>query len=305
MTAALIIASGKTNTKTAFEPAKMIGSITAVERIAILLQQAGIQRIAVVCSEDDKIRKLHTSANLTFLTAPSDGEMLDSIKIGLTYLRNKCTEALIVYVDIPMFSVHTVHKLMQADGDVCIPSYHGRWGHPILLRADHFAQILAYQGDNGLRGAIEAANINKRILEVEDAGIRADIQRDLSYQKLITNHDAAKMRLTCQFGIAKERVFYDGYVHQLLSLMEELGSLSKACTHMGISLNKGRAIIATIEQQIEHPVLETQQGGKHGGYSRLTAEMKSLLADYDSFCAEAETYLQQLFQKYFLHTTDK
>lgn len=300
MTAAMIIASGKTKNKTNFEPAKVIGSITAVERVTILLQQAGVQRIVVVCDEDDKIRKIRSVSNLTFLAGPKDGEMLDSIKTGLSYLHDKCSKALIVYVDVPMFSIATLRALMDADGDVCIPSYHGRWGHPILLRTDRFCKVMSYHGDRGLRGAIDASGIKKQIVEVDDAGIRADIQRDQFYKELLPDHDASRMRLSYQLGIGKERVFYDDNVHQLLSLTEELGSLSRACVYMGISLNKGRTVISTIEQQLGQPVLVTQQGGKNGGYSHLTPEIKTLSLEYNAFCSEAEDILQELFRKHFV-----
>ena len=99
-------------------------------------------------------------------------------------------------------------------------------------------------------------------------------------------------------------MFYDDDVHHLLSLTEELGSLSKACIYMGISLNKGRAIIATVEQQMGQSVLKTQQGGKNGGYSHLTPETKSWMTSYNAFCEEAGEVLQQLFQKHFISKID-
>lgn len=300
MTAALIIASGKTNRNTNFEPTKLIGSITAVERVAILLRQAGVERIAVVCLEDDRIRKLRSVPNLTFLTAPAGGEMLDSIKTGLEYLQNKCSEAFIVCVDVPMFSADTLCTLMEAQGDVCIPAYKGRWGHPVLLRAAHFSDIMAYDGENGLKGALESTSLNKQIIEVEDPGVRVNIRRDAAYEELVPEHDAAKLRLACRFAIGKERVFYNDEVHQLLALTEELGSLSKACLHMGISLNKGRSVIATVEQQLGEAALETQQGGKHGGWSRMTPETRDMFERYSAFTDEAEQALQELFEKHFL-----
>lgn len=304
MVSALIVASGKTNSKTSFEPGKVIGSITAIERVAVLLQQAKISTIVVVCEEDDKIRKLCSTGNLTFLSSPPNGEMIDSIKVGLSYLQNKCTKALIVYVDIPMFSLKTIRLLMESEAGVCIPAYQGRWGHPILLGAEHFEEILSYEGEKGLRGALDAFGIKKQIIQVDDAGVRADIQRGSLFKELVPGHDAAKLRLSCRFGIGKERIFYDEEVHQLLSLIQELGSLSKACTYMGISLNKGRTMITTIEEQIQKPALKTQQGGKNGGYSHLTDEMKAMMKSYCSFCAEAEQTLEKLFQKYFLSKKD-
>lgn len=304
MIAALIITSGHTNSKTKLKPEKIIGTITAVERVAILLQQTGIDRIVVVCDKNSKLQKFHSSVNFTFLYSPSEGEMLDSIKIGLEYLQDKCTGVLIAYVDVPMFSMHTAEALITAEGDICIPSYQGRWGHPIFLQAKHFSKILAYHGERGLRGAIDAAGLQKQIIPVDDAGILADIQKDGSYKKLLSGHDAARLRLSYRFEIGKERIFYGPDIHQLLQLIDELGSLSKACTYMGISLNKGRTIISTIEQQLKQPVLETQQGGKNGGYSHLTNDIKQLMNCYDDFCSEANNTLQQIFQKYFPSDTE-
>ena len=81
MTAALIIAAGKTASKEHFEPDKKIGSITALERTVILLRQAGIQKIVVVCGDkDDKIPKLVPSMTLTFLNGSDDNDMLIILK---------------------------------------------------------------------------------------------------------------------------------------------------------------------------------------------------------------------------------
>ena len=52
MTAALIIAAGRTAGRTEFQPEREVGALTAVQRIAMLFQQAGIRRIVVVSGED-------------------------------------------------------------------------------------------------------------------------------------------------------------------------------------------------------------------------------------------------------------
>lgn len=300
MTAALIIAAGKTSQKEVFRPEKEIGTISAIQRIALLFQQTGIRRIVVVCGNDDsKAEKLVPHMNLIFLQNPSTGEMLDSIKTGLSYLQDKCTQVLISPVDVPLFSVKTVRSLMTSKSDVCVPSYQGRNGHPILLQAEHFSKVLSYIGEGGLAGAIRASGLHRQIIEIDDKGILSNVQKEEPPNELILHHDLSEVRPSFRFRLHKERPFYGPGAHQLLQLVKETGSLSKACRYMGISYSKGRKIIFTLEQQFGAPVIEGHQGGKDGGFSTITADAEKLIQSYDAFCNEAEQVLQNLFQKYF------
>lgn len=299
MTAALIIASGKTNGRSHFLPEKKIGTISAIERVALIYQKAGIQRIVVVCEEDNPTKKRIVPMNLTFLSAPADNEMFDNIKIGIQYLQDKCSSVLISFVDAPMFSVRTIHALTEHSEDLCIPAHHGQCGHPILLPAQYFPQILSYHGSQGLQGATSACNIPRKIIPVDDSGILSDIQKDSSYKKLVATHDVSKLHITSEFQIWKESSFYNSSVHHLLRLTEELGSLAEACRYVGISYSKGRKIVHTIEEQLGSPIIESQQGGKGGGFSRLTKEALDIMQRYDAFCMEAEKNIQELFEKHF------
>lgn len=299
MTSALIIAVGKTNHHNPFTPEKQIGTITAIERIALLLQTSGIQRIVVICDEDELPKKLVPSMNLIFLTPSAGGEMLDSVKAGLRYLTDKCSEVIVAHVNVPMFSRSTISELLASEQNICIPSFQGHRGHPILLRKPCFQAIINYTGENGLRGALEASGFPKEIISVKDPGILSDREDGISYEALAASHDISKLRPSFQIRISRERAFYGPGPHQLLTLTEELGSLSNACQYMGISYSKGRKIIRTMEEQLGVPVLETHQGGKDGGFSHLTEDARHLSSSYDAFCKEAEEVLQTLFRKYF------
>lgn len=293
MTAALIIAAGTRSGRDAFDPGFKVGTISAIERIVLLFQLSGIKDI-VVCGEEDEVKKLVPAWNLVFLPTAADGEMLHNIQNGIQYLQKKADQILVCHVDIPLFSVQTVKALMAAEGPICIPAYQGIEGHPALLRQAVFGNILSYHGPNGLKGAMNASGFPCTIVEVEDAGILADIpvMED-------PGHDLGKLRLSYQFKIGKEAVFYGPGVHQLLLLTDDLHSLSEACKYMGISYSKGRKIIQTMEEQMKCPVLESQQGGRGGGYSRLTDRAKDMTRRYEAFLAEAEGNLQALFAKYF------
>jgi molybdate transport repressor ModE-like protein len=299
MTAALLIATGRTASKERFEPEKEIGTITAVERVALIFQQAGIQRIAVVCGDDgDRTEKLVSRMNLVFLRSPSTAEMLDSVKTGLAYLQDECTSVLITHVDVPLFSVNTVHALMAAEGPVCVPSYQGRRGHPMLLRAELYQRILSYAGENGLSGAVKELGVQK-VIAVEDEGVLANIQGGASYDHLVARHDLSEVHPVFRLQLMKEKVFYGPGAQQLLQLVVETGSLLDACRHMGISYTKGRKIISNMEQQLGYPIIESQQGGKTGGVSFVTEAGRKLMHRYTLFHTEANQCLSALFEKHF------
>ena len=110
---------------------------------------------------------------------------------------------------------------------------------------------------------------------------------------------AAKLNASFQIRISGERGFYGPGVHRLLQLTEKFGSLSRACQHMGMSYTKGRKLISTMEEQLGVTVLETQQGGRAGGYSHLTEDAKRLMRCYTAFMEEADEMLQKVFKKHF------
>lgn len=299
MAAALIISAGKTDHKDGFSPERQIGRISAIERMAQLFQLAGVQRIVAVGDARELPQKLVSASALDFLTLPDGGEMLDGIRLGLQYLEGKCAEVFVAHVDVPMFSQRTLQLLLDASGDVCIPSCRGRCGHPVLLRARCFGDVVSYHGPGGLRGAIIASGRKPQIVETADAGILTEAQNGFPYETLLENHDASRLKASFKLRISKEKGFYGPGAHQLLQLTEELGSLSSACQHMGMSYTKGRRIISTMEEQLGTAVLETQQGGKTGGSSRLTEAAQKMMASYSALQREADAALQEIFEKYF------
>ena len=300
MITALIIAAGKTLHRDSFEPQREVGVISAIQRIVMLFQRAGIDSIVIVCDDDGcKTEKLASHMNVVFLHNSGDAEMLDNIKTGLAYLQDKCTAVIITHVDVPLFSIETVRHLIAAEGPICVPAHNGKTGHPVLLRSEQFQSVLSYNGEGGLAGAIKAAGVPYNLVEVDDEGILANIHYDNAYAHIINKHSLRESYPDFRIRIVREKPFYGPGAHQLLQLTEETNSLREACRQMGISYGKGRAIIALMEQQLGYPVIISQQGGKTGGYSVVTEEGKKLMRKYNEFHMEARQYLQELFGKYF------
>lgn len=300
MTAALIIAAGKTGHERRFAPEKAVGAVSAIKRCVLTFQQAGIERVVVVCGDsEDRTEKLVSHMNVTFLSSPNSGEMLDSVKVGLNFLRGKCTAVLITHTNVPLFSVETVQALLAAEGGICVPAYQGRTGHPICVAAELISQILSYNGPGGLAGAIRAAGVERTVLTVEDEGVLAHIQDGTACEQLLLNRKTPDLRPAFRFQLMRDQPFYGPGAHQLLQLTQETGSLLDACRHMGISYSKGRKIISNLEQHMGCTILECIRGGKTGGASTVTTEGQRLIHNYSAFCKEAEIYLTELFHKHF------
>jgi len=300
MIAALIIAAGRTEKRDSFEPQKDVGTIPAIQRIVKVFQRAGVERIVLVCNEDDDATEKNAARmSVVFLRNHRDAEMLDNVKKGLLYLQDKCSAALITHVDIPLFSVETVRALSLSEKPVSIPSFEGTAGHPIMIRSAYFPAIVSYEGGGGLAGAVDASGLERCFVEVDDKGILTNVHYEDNYQTLLAGHSLASLYPDVRIRLAKEKPFYGAGPHQLLTLIDETGSLSEACRQMGISYNKGRSIVALIEQQLGFAAIEGKAGGRAGGYSALTNEGRELMHSYIRFCAEANQSVKDIFEKHF------
>jgi len=111
--------------------------------------------------------------------------MLDSARIGLVYLQSRCERVLLTPVDVPLFTVETVEKLMRCDALPAAPVYQMRKGHPLILPGEAIPFIESYEGPGGLAGALQAYGSPIHPVEVEDSGILYDADTPEEYQKLL------------------------------------------------------------------------------------------------------------------------
>jgi molybdate transport repressor ModE-like protein len=286
--------------KDSFSPQKEIGALTSIQRIVLVFKRAGLNRIVVVCSEDDdSTMKQVANLNVDFLHYRKNAEMLDCVKAGLSYLFNKCASVLITHADNPLFSVETVRVIMSAQGQICIPSYRGSQGHPILLQMEHSPAILSYIGEGGLAGAVRAAGLRRNLVAVEDEGILCHVNNENSYAHLIAGNSLQDSYPDIRIRIIREKVLYSPEVHQLMQLVDETGSIRDACCKMGISVGKARMVLALAAQQLGYPVVDSKRGGGVGGHTVLTEKGRSLMDKYTSVCAAANQRIMGLFDQFF------
>ncbi len=301
-TGAVIVAAGMSSRMGDFKPMLSIGSISIAQRIVATLHQAGVTRIVMVTGYNALQLERHlNSLGLVFLRNEryAETQMFDSAKIGLAYLRDKCSRILFTPVDIPLFTAETVVRLMESDAQLACPVCHGETGHPLLIGTQLVDTLLADAGEGGLQGAIRRCGAEMTRVEVDDPGILHDADTPEEYAALLDYHNAHLIRPELTVSLAREKPFFDEKTAMLLELVDETNSVRSACRRMQISYSSGWNIIRTLESQLHFPLLERTQGGANGGESRLTGKGRRLLDCYGRYSAQLRREAARLFEDCF------
>lgn len=88
-----------------------------------------------------------------------------------------------------------------------------------------------------------------------------------------------EIRIRCWIDLDGERFFGPGRA-ELLGLVAETGSISKAAKAMGMSYKKAWAMITEMNTMAKKPLVVSQKGGQHGGGAQLTDEGRKMVAAY-------------------------
>ncbi|MEY8189703.1 NTP transferase domain-containing protein [Peribacillus simplex] len=85
--------------------------------------------------------------------------------------------------DCPLVKKETVQLLAKHKGNVVIPSFDYKGGHPIKLSSEVKQKILETNPDSNLR--VVLGGYEKQYLNVEDVGVLMDVDTPEDYQKAI------------------------------------------------------------------------------------------------------------------------
>lgn len=84
---------------------------------------------------------------------------------------------LVALADMPWIAADTYRIVASqvAPGSICIPTYHGKRGHPVGFGSQFFELIAALTGDTGARDVVEKHSDLTRLVAVADPAIRRDV----------------------------------------------------------------------------------------------------------------------------------
>ena len=105
--------------------------------------------------------------------------------------------------------------------------------------------------------------------------------------------------LEVRVRVAARAPFFGPGPAQLLRCIRQCGSVQGACTQMGLSYSKGRAILRMIKQQSGRKAVTCRKGGVGGGQAVLTPDGEELLEQYTRYEQDVRAYAAQRFDRYF------
>ena len=286
-------------------PLMQVGAIPIIQRMVITYQQVGVFPVVVVTDvEDEDIKRQLAPYGVIFLSGGETDapELMDAVRVGLGYLQDKCRRIVYAPVNVPMFSPMTLAELIRQDGDIVVPSYEGHGGHPVVLRSEVIPELLAYQGENGLRGAFADSGVSRTWVEVADKGVITNVRNEEELRQQLSEHNTAILHPVLHMTLEKETAFFSHRLKLLLFLLDDTHNMRTSCTCAGIAHSKAWDMINRLEQNLGYSVVERHRGGKSGGSTCLTQQGIAFLEAYHELERSVHRFTQQEVQKLFIST---
>ena len=107
--------------------------------------------------------------------------MFSSVKVGVAGVR--APHFLLLPGDMAMVSPSVYVDVLNSDGEIVIPSYRGKRGHPVLFDSRLIPEILTQPEGSTLRDVLREHRPS--IVDVEDEGVLLDCDTIADYHSLV------------------------------------------------------------------------------------------------------------------------
>jgi molybdenum cofactor cytidylyltransferase len=104
-----------------------------------------------------------------------DAGMGLSIGLGVGALRADVPAVFVVLGDMPFVEASAFAALAAVEGDIVVPLYDGRQGHPVLFRRMCFEELGRLEGQMGAKRLMESGRYSVVKVEVEGTGGLVDL----------------------------------------------------------------------------------------------------------------------------------
>jgi molybdate transport repressor ModE-like protein len=298
-----------------------IDGTTVIKREIFTLRKAGVTPIFVLCGYQQEVLRNHLSHNGVIFCEDAEFQnhsFEETLEIGLAAAREQCDRVLIIPVEYPAFSCDTVEQLMECSSHT-IPTFDGRRGYPQLHVFEEHAGTSTKEARKEEKEETEEAENkeetanqgdwderntgNVKMLPVQDEGIlysiaeEGGLERVLAYTR--SRRAANPLSMKLKVTLTKETEFFGPGVYELLSGIEETGSISAAAAKMEMSYTKCWKMINKAEEEMGFRFVDRTKGGKNGGQSSLTQEARTFLDRYRALTEDLGRMSRNFFDAYF------
>jgi HD superfamily phosphohydrolase YqeK len=233
--------------------------------------------------------------------------MFDSICLGLEVLaKRKLRGTFVIPSDIPLFQCFTVKGMIQCfeknvNCKAIKPLYKQKSGHPILLNHKIIKEIISYDGDGGLKGALNNASKDQNIIKLDfiDEGILMDADIMDDYKKIL-KYDQDRQELSLEKCNEIQDYFQmsDNVKRHSQKVSEIAIRLGKQLLNKGIDLDlnllRNASLLHDIAKGIKNHELIGSEWLRDMGYTKIAevvAEHNCLCDPYDKVNEKMVVYL--------------
>ena len=188
--AALILAAGFSSRMGRFKALLTMEGEHVITRVVRSFRQAGIEKLgAVVGHNAGQIEPVLRDLGVDAIFNPDyERGMYSSVKAGVASLSSDVDACFLLPVDIPLVRSATIKSLVERFGTerapITYPRFNGLRGHPPLISRALFAEIVAGNGDGGLRALLANHQSVASDVNVLDEGVVLDMDTPEDYERL-------------------------------------------------------------------------------------------------------------------------
>ncbi len=187
MIEAVILAAGESRRMGRIKPLLRIGEKTALSLLVESLAYAGIPNVHIVVGY--KAEKVIKEAGVTADFVINDNfrrGQFSSLQCGIRSLDSACSAALICLADQPhihpSWIVQIVEEKSKSDALIIRPVHAGKSGHPVLLRKELFAEIIAMPATSTAKELMRKYADRTAFADIKSDGILYDADTPSDFQ---------------------------------------------------------------------------------------------------------------------------
>ena len=289
-----------------FKPMMVLGEDTMIERVIGNLKKAGVGQIVVVTGYRSEMLARHVEPlGVTVCENPdyATTKMYDSIRLGLKALQPDYDAVYITPGDVPLVRPETMLAMQDQPTQIVRPVCEGKPGHPVLFDGALVPELIAYDGKEGLRGAVMALKRPVIDLPVDDTGVLMDADTKEDFKALrsksMQDRSGGKLWPEIQITIARGDTILTPESAQFLEMIGHMGTIQSACASVHMSYSKGWRMLNDMEKELGYPLVERSAGGASGGGTKLTEAGQKLLEGYQLYRECVRAYADELFRQIF------
>jgi len=186
---AVVLAGGFSSRMQRFKPLLPFGCVTVIENVIAILRESEVHGITVVTGHRaNEIERTIAGRDIRIAFNPGYAKgMYSSVVTGIRALAAGTDACLLIPGDMPLVTPETVRAVRQifeqADASIVYPVFQGRRGHPTLIGAHLFSEIISGDGEGGLRTLLSRHDGGAIEVEVTDEGILIDLDTPQDYTR--------------------------------------------------------------------------------------------------------------------------